>query len=359
MQHRYKFRSLCRWINDNDGYVNPKIDIEETKYGRSIKSIDRISEDELLFRIPKSILLNLDNISKKTDLEIPSDKLKVVISLLYEVKNEESFWQPYIDILPNMKDMQYHPLILHLSGKYPNISEVVTDNLNCLQSDLSYMIEFITSNKIFEDIHVEEITWAFLIVTTRMWKNFGLVPLADMFQHRNDSKIFLKEIEEDSVGMKSSSKMLPNQDIYDNYNIKDDTQLLTSYGFIDYSTECHLELPFEEDINEKKYLSLLNFEQENLYYYRKQKMSEDDVRSNLYKNPLENKLEIESIDSLINKIKSLRISKDILSVKNSSMLFNKNSIEFQILELMTKIDNLIIQNIKYLEELKFELSKKI
>ena len=354
MDYKYKFQNLCNWIIENGGQVNHKISIEETPHGRSIKSIDVIDTDEVLFNIPKNLLLNLSNIDLQIEGDI-SEKCSTVIALLYEMKREESFWQPYIDIFPPMKELETHPIILNLVGKFPTISNTINNNLILSQQDLSYTIEFITKNNLIQEILIEEIIWAYVIVSTRMWTKFGLVPLADMFQHKNDSEIFLKEYDEDFVGMVNNAAINSDQTIFDNYNIKDDIQLFTNWGFIDYTKECFINLYFEnienlEDFEDKTFLSINNFPPQNFYLDRIKMLNREDIKSKLYLKPLSNDLEIKVAESLIERIKKLEINEEIVELKKTVKKYNRSSIESQIIDLMKKIEILLEVNIKYLED---------
>jgi hypothetical protein len=359
MNYKHRFKNLCNWINENGGYVSDKIDIEETIYGRSIKCKSDIDPDEILFNLPKKLLLNKENLNLKIDGDNFNEKCTVVISLLLEIKNEESFWQPYIDILPHMSELEKHPLILHMSNKFPKISETLNNNLYSLQEDLYNIFNFINDNFKIEGILTEEIIWAYLIVTTRMWKNFGLVPLADLFQHKNNSTIYLKNTEDDFIGMKSDHMIQSGETIFDNYNINDDTVLFTNYGFIDKSEDPRISITFDDietKLDEKTYLSLNSFRDQNLFYSRLINLSKEDIILEKYKNRLEDSMEIKSVQYLIDKINKLPINSDIRNIKLKKGKYSKNSIDSQIIELVGKMESIIKYNIDNLERYKSELN---
>lgn len=48
-----KFEELCNWIQNNGGYINPKISIKNGKYGRSVVANEKI-ENENIFHLPKN-----------------------------------------------------------------------------------------------------------------------------------------------------------------------------------------------------------------------------------------------------------------------------------------------------------------
>jgi hypothetical protein len=230
MELNYKFTNLCNWISENGGFVNSSLSIDySTSYGKFIKSNSKLSIGDELFSIPDNLLLNKSNVG--LDINSGSEKIDTTISLLYELKKEESFWEPYFNILPDISDFKEHPLFLYKNGKIKNLSNFSNYELSSVYNEFIYLNKYLNEIKIFDVIFGDEVFWAFLIVITRMWQNSGLVPMADLFQHSYDSNITLFK-ESNLNKMKSDRDFNDGEIIYDNYMVKSDTTLFFNFGFL-------------------------------------------------------------------------------------------------------------------------------
>ncbi|CAJ0766492.1 8690_t:CDS:2, partial [Entrophospora sp. SA101] len=103
--------SFVDWFCANGGIISPKIafkDYSNENAGRGMMAVEEIGSDEVLFEIPRSILL-----SPKTSLlknEVSTEEYKklykinhwfpLILCMMYESQKENSLWKPYFDILP-------------------------------------------------------------------------------------------------------------------------------------------------------------------------------------------------------------------------------------------------------------------
>lgn len=230
MELKYKFINLCNWIVENGGFVNDNLSIDYSeKGGKFIKSNGVISKDDDLFLLPDNLLLNKINVG--LDINSGSEKNDTVISLLYELKKEESFWDSYLNILPEITDFKEHPLFLYKNSNIKNISNFTNYELSSLYNEYLIVNKYLKDINLFDVVFDDELFWAFLVVTTRMWGNSGLVPIADLFQHSYDSNITL--FKKDTFSSMKSDRNFNNNDIiYDNYLVKSDVSLFFNFGFL-------------------------------------------------------------------------------------------------------------------------------
>lgn len=230
MELNYKFINLCNWISDNGGFVNSSLSIDySVSGGKFIKSNSKLYSDDELFSIPDNLLLNKENVG--LDINSGSEKIDTTISLLYELKKEESFWEPYFNILPDISDFKEHPLFLFKNGKTKNLSNFSNYELSSVYNEFLYLNKYLNEIKLFDVIFGDEVFWAFLIVITRMWQNSGLVPMADLFQHSYESNITLFK-ESNLNKMRSDRDFNEGEVIYDNYMVKSDVSLFFNFGFL-------------------------------------------------------------------------------------------------------------------------------
>lgn len=113
------------WLLSSAFRISEKIeiaDLREVGEGRAVVALKDIEEEEELFSIPRSALINADNCSLIEDHESLREELKgldqwqaLILAVLYEwkVKGKNSRWAPYLDILPinDKKNYQFNQLM--------------------------------------------------------------------------------------------------------------------------------------------------------------------------------------------------------------------------------------------------------
>jgi hypothetical protein len=287
------FLNLKKWVINNGGYVNDKLSLTDTKYnGRAIISNDNITANEQLFKIPESVKIN---ISKLTTLPtyksesfykenmINNQYTFLVAFLLYHyfILKQDSFFYPYISLLPKPADFADHPInkmdsikvLDKLNRKIKPTIEGLINHLNIIHGEL-LKSDLLPINL----ITTENIKWAYLVFRTRQWANQGLVPIADLLQHSNKSELLLTIDNETNSGiMTTKTDINKNNIIYDNYGIYDDTVLLCNFGFIDNNGELNkilndnidhtymLKVDFEAKIDDSKFIGRLKDREMKLY----------------------------------------------------------------------------------------------
>jgi hypothetical protein len=234
-----KFSDLKNWIESNGGWINQKVTLTQTEWGRSVIATDTIM-DEKIFTVPRHLTIKPENSGIVIDESIFGDfRERVIVSLLFEYHKPNSFWTPYLNLLPSLGEFSNHPQFLHYCGKFPKISESI---YNMVDSSTTRLHDFIKKFKDYNDkINIvpictdEEIIWAYFCVITRMWSEVGLVPFADLMQHSNQSSMGII-FEEKDLFMKGSFEN--GTQVYDNYCVDDDFTLFCNFGFVDNSQVC-------------------------------------------------------------------------------------------------------------------------
>ncbi|KAK6192842.1 hypothetical protein SNE40_004243 [Patella caerulea] len=106
--------SFLKWSDDNKFRMNVKVRVGKkgscAQYGMIAE--DDIKEGECLFEVPRSILLHggtssISNLLKNEadDLLSESGWVPLLISLMYEYNNPTSTWRPYLDLVPDFKEL--------------------------------------------------------------------------------------------------------------------------------------------------------------------------------------------------------------------------------------------------------------
>ncbi|KAF2490492.1 SET domain-containing protein [Lophium mytilinum] len=103
-----KSETFMAWLNNSSATISNKIalrDLRQKDAGRGVVATSDIEEDELLFSIPRTSVLSVENsqLSKKapslfTELD---PWLSLIVVMIYEyLQGSSSIWKPYFDILP-------------------------------------------------------------------------------------------------------------------------------------------------------------------------------------------------------------------------------------------------------------------
>jgi hypothetical protein len=249
MKTMNSYENLKEWIIKNGGYIHPGIGIDEScPENRILIANQKIENNELIFKIPKHLCIQEEVDLSINELFIISAKnIRKIISLHREFElGEKSLHYPYLSMLQDLKSYQshpyyqikYHPEKSTEWEKICNFSKIC--NIRVLKNKMTKLF--------FEKIHKlpltdEQILYYELLIMTRVWDNIGFVPFADLFQSTQDSKMFLLENDEKTHYQLTVDRTYePNQTIWINYGIFDETILYTNFGFID-------------DIDEKRNLS--------------------------------------------------------------------------------------------------------
>jgi hypothetical protein len=361
-----KFKDLCDWITQNGGYVNPKLNLINTgNYGNAIIASDDIQNEDL-FSIPKSIHLNPENSKidfSNTDF---SFKEQVVISLLKELFTNDSFYLPYLELLPKLESFENHPIVLFMNGKFPRVSEFIYERASINYQEFvnfnTKFLEFNRKNSIFSNLKLQGILWAYLNVTTRMWTKVGLVPLADLLQHSNESTVAL-DITDEYSKMRTEKLITTNSIVYDNYLIEDDISLYLNFGFVDSSNLHHTSLNFrfdrkpgllsniiESELSKNSFKITISSEginQNLISFLRINMLSEKDIRNIDFNNP-EYYKNIISVGNELRCLKKLKLRMSHLLNTNEINWVKSNidtlqdSTEKDICKLLLKLESIQI-----------------
>ncbi|CBY00997.1 hypothetical protein IAQ61_011895 [Plenodomus lingam] len=103
-------QAFLAWLRRSGTDISPKVQLEDLRSkgaGRGVVATQEIREHEVLFRIPRSAVLSVENSILST--EIPTSTfdllgpwLSLILVMLYEHLNgDASNWAPYFAVLPN------------------------------------------------------------------------------------------------------------------------------------------------------------------------------------------------------------------------------------------------------------------
>lgn len=260
--------ALVDWVRSVGGHVHEALEHKKlNKYNRGVVVREDIAPDPgaLLFHIPSEYCMNETTFAEAhaaihARLEVPKERagilkyLRLTIFLHLEMeRGEASRFAPYLAQLPKAVDYAYHPVYQYstkVHDRWAKINAVATALIANHVQTIELLVE--ESARLAPvagspALTFEQCRWYYLVLLTRQWGSFGLVPFADNLQHSNRSNIFLSSIRaEGSREVDSEASDVPERpgfrvpaeglragQLFDNYGIGDETITYTSFGFID------------------------------------------------------------------------------------------------------------------------------
>lgn len=379
-----KYQLLKKWILDNNGFINEKLDFTYiNNENRYIVSNNDINPEELLFSIPDKLCINnklINDIPNINNINIDNLDINSIMILILKYHfslGENSFYYPYLNLLPSYEDYNYHPLYKYndeLGKKWRTISNKIVDMIESQIRIIDKIFDNFT--KLGINITYQEVKYYYMIIITRQWTNVGLVPFADLLQHSNSSNLLLNTNNNSHYIKNNNNGIMKNQIIYDNYGLYDDNILFTNFGFVDQINNTQLsrfikipiinniknDTPFNRlrltELNsfKSKHFILSNnfFDKNILYQLRLYSLTLSDIKSidistTFYNQVISISNEKESYLSLFKILKNLISSKsDIKSIMNNINDYHPDSIEYKISSLVLFENEIIRYSINML-----------
>ncbi|KAM3128770.1 hypothetical protein pb186bvf_019118 [Paramecium bursaria] len=251
-----KHKNLFNWLRQGASlFSGVKIEYYGPDY-RGIVANKSFQPKECILYIARQNLITLEMskettiskkiISSKVDLLSPKHTYLSTF-LLLEKRNPESYWKPYLDILPSQYDsfpIFYKPEDLDwlqgspfLSNSKQNNKEQVREKVSDIHKDYQ-MISNIAPE--FTQFSFEEFCWARMTVSSRIFgisikgvKTDAFVPLADMLNHRRPKQTsWMYSDEKQGFILEADEFIEKGQTVYESYGRKCNSRFLLNYGFM-------------------------------------------------------------------------------------------------------------------------------
>ncbi|KAF2272760.1 SET domain-containing protein [Westerdykella ornata] len=284
------------WLQRSGAILSDKIelrDLRDCHAGRGVVATQDIEVDELLFRIPRSSVLSVENsiLSKeipKATFEYLGPWLSLILVMLYEYKNgPSSNWAPYFNVLPT----RFNTLMFWEEDELDQLqASAVRNKIGKEEADETFTTQLVPVIEEFAEIifsgdelakdRAKEMrspenlefmhkmgslimAYAFDIEPAESKKEAdeegyvseeedealpkGMVPMADMLNadaDRNNARLFY---EEDSLSMKAIKPIKAGEEVFNDYGALPRSDLLRRYGYItdNYAQYDVVEIPLE------------------------------------------------------------------------------------------------------------------
>jgi histone-lysine N-methyltransferase SETD3 len=242
------FSNLISWLRKN-GAEFPHLEIKHyNERFRGIVATKNIYKCKQILKVPhKCIMTTLKAYETEVGLELKSSGWEphsshtwLAVMLLQEKLNPNSFWKPFIDILPpNYNDFpQFYnnEELKQLSGSFI-LDMIKSRNLN-LEQEFN---ELLLAIPIFgKKITLKDYVWARIAIVSRVFHiayddnktTQGIVPMADMLNHSKEPGTKWSFVPNEDAFIISSDKFLiKDKEVFDTYGAKCNSRYLVNYGF--------------------------------------------------------------------------------------------------------------------------------
>ena len=263
---RVKFNNLVSWLLEG-GSIFPKLQMRfYSEDYRGVHSTSFIHKDDLILFIPKSHIITLEMAKSspigskmvEADLDLLSPKHSYLSTFVLQEKlKPESFWQPYLEILP--QKFRNFPIFFTEDEKEwlkgsPFLDQV-NEKIDDIQVDYNTICAAVPE---YSQFSVEEFSKIRMAVSSRIFgmqidgvKTDGFVPYADMLNHRRPRQTSWNyDQEKGGFVIDALEDIGRGDEVLDSYGKKCNSRFLLNYGFINRNNDAN-EYPFKVVLNEE------------------------------------------------------------------------------------------------------------
>lgn len=236
-------QAFAEWVGQNKVQSRANLGLFD---GARIGGVagSNIASGDFILRVPASIMITpevygKDPINQYDDFKLSYEPL--MLWLLKERINPDSFWKPYIGSLP--ASFEGHPMFwtneqLALT-EGTGLAENVLSRRQTLEAAYKLLNEnYIAKNNILpaEYFTYDNYLWSFMVVLTRAWfvqDQLVLVPMADMLNHSPDAGAGnLEEVDGQYFFVINATKdYASGEQVFDSYGARSNFELMKGYGF--------------------------------------------------------------------------------------------------------------------------------
>mmetsp|Transcript_5762 Transcript_5762/g.10286 ORF Transcript_5762/g.10286 Transcript_5762/m.10286 type:complete len:577 (-) Transcript_5762:40-1770(-) len=257
---RSRFVRLITWLKDG-GAIFPKLTLRlySADY-RGVHASTHVFKNETILFVPKSHIMTLEMAKatpigrkmEEANLNLISPKHCFLSTLvLQERRVPDSFWEPYLDILP--KSFTSFPIFFTpeekawLTGS-PFLKQI-EDKIEDIKDDYETILRIAPE---YEQFSIKEFSEIRVTVSSRIFgmeidgqKTDGFVPLADMLNHKRPRQTsWSYDQMKGGFIIEANEEIERGLEVMDSYGKKCNSRFLLNYGFIVLENDGN-EYPFK------------------------------------------------------------------------------------------------------------------
>ncbi|XP_041347879.1 N-lysine methyltransferase setd6-like [Gigantopelta aegis] len=267
-------KHFLTWCENSKFDITDKVKISKegacAQYG--MVAVDDLEEGAVLFKIPRPSLLypNTCGIAELLqneagDLQSSSGWVPLLLALMFEYNNPQSKWRPYLDLIPDFKELDL-PMFWSLSDREnllcgTGVQEAVDHDMTNLTKEFNTcVLPFVRKHQQVFSAACQDIEFYKKMVAFVMAYSFTepanedvdeedvdgvtsppmMVPVADILNHiaKNNARL---AFEKDCLKMVTLRKIHKGEEIFNTYGQVSNCHLLHMYGFAEEHPNNHYE----------------------------------------------------------------------------------------------------------------------
>eukprot|EP00762_Andalucia_godoyi_P005152 ANDGO_04007.mRNA.1 [Fructose-bisphosphate aldolase]-lysine N-methyltransferase len=246
-----KVAAFLSWLSEN-GVDTSHFTIKKIpEFGLGVVATKAIPAKENVLKVPFSVMLtsqscflsNIGYVLKSEEKIKSAEDVVLSICLVYQASKPDSFWRPYLDLLPEDRSLVTlvdNEVLRELDGT--SLFTALNNRKEQLANEYAYVYEHLFSR--FPDIFVPSVFnksayfWARHVVDSRAWglqgSTYALIPMADFFNHHFLYPPLITDPEKQRAYLtaRDDAGYVAGEQIFDNYGNKTNAQFLLAYGFM-------------------------------------------------------------------------------------------------------------------------------
>eukprot|EP00050_Salpingoeca_kvevrii_P012300 m.21573 g.21573 ORF g.21573 m.21573 type:complete len:512 (-) comp3934_c0_seq2:62-1597(-) len=256
------------WMAAHSLKTNPSIALASTSVaGRGVVATAPITEQTTLFEIPRELLLGAATTGISAELQRHFSQLRddsgaagdlgwaaLLTALLFEGRQRDSPWRPYLDVLPALGQFPLHPLMWPpeeaeaLLARSPLLRGVQSDREAvenqfrvAVKSFVAKHPSLFPGDRSEEALLAEYRHWAAVVMaysfTDDTTGSVVLAPFADMLNHvtgKTNANLYYAD---DSLQMAATEDIPAGAEIFNTYGELSNDGLLRKHGFVELEND--------------------------------------------------------------------------------------------------------------------------
>ncbi|KAH6804530.1 SET domain-containing protein [Perilla frutescens var. frutescens] len=237
------------WLENKAGVeISSLLSIGKSANGRALYAAEDIQTGDCLLKVPYSVQLAPDNLPPGITCLLGDevgDVAKVALLILHEKRlGHKSEWAPYISCLPVLEDM--HGSVFWSDEELEMIQHSALYE-ETLKQKKQIEIDFLAVKLVFDqfpdrfqNVTVEDFTYAYGLVTSRAWgssRGVSMIPFADFFNHDGTSESYVLSDEgKQHSEVIADREFAPGDEVRIRYGRFSNATLILDFGF---SVSCN------------------------------------------------------------------------------------------------------------------------
>jgi len=237
-----ELQAFAQWLANNKVLSRTNLGVFEGQCFGGIAGTE-IKTGDALFRVPLSLVITREVVGKAPWIgyrDWSFDREPLMVWLVTESENKDSFWAPYLNILP--KDFSSFPLYWAEADlnelQASSLRESVITTKNFLQQTHAKLQKALVepNPSLFpQGISLDKYVWAYCIMSSRLWtfgNEYVLVPLGDLLNHKPEAGLPGLDASGQYLEVNATQDYAKGDQVFVSYGNKSNVELLGSYGFI-------------------------------------------------------------------------------------------------------------------------------